>query len=63
MITKFNTLIGDNRPHKLAGFDVISCFWSAFIVVENTVVNATSNGFVSNFSGAAFCLPRQLVGF
>ena len=30
---------------------------------KNLAHNAAFNGFWSNFSGAAFCLPHQLVGF
>ena len=41
------------------GYDVTSYFRSAFIGVENTA----SDGFVSNFNGAGFCLSHQLVGF
>ena len=38
-------------------------FQLVFIEVRKTVENATSDGFWSNFSGAAFCLLHQLVGF
>ena len=31
--------------------------------LKKTAQNAASNGFGSKFSGAAFCLPHQLVGF
>ena len=44
------------------GYDVTSYFRLAFIKVRKTVDNAASDGFRSNFSGAAFCLPHQLVG-
>jgi hypothetical protein len=30
---------------------------------KRSVQNAASDGFGSNFSGAPFCLPHQLVGF
>ena len=46
-----------------AGYDVTSYFRSAFIEVRKTVENAASDGFGSNVSGAAFCLPHQLVRF
>ena len=57
------TVVGDIWPHKSAGYDVTSYFQSAFIEVRKTAENAASDGFGSNFSGAAFCLPHQLVGF
>ena len=41
--------------------EVTSYFQSAFIEVWKTAENATSDGFGSNFSGAPFCLPHQLV--
>ena len=44
-------------------YDVISYFWSAFLEFRKNDRNATSAGFGSNFSGAAFCLPYQLVGY
>ena len=37
--------------------DTTSYFRMAFIGVRQTAENAPSDGFVSNFSGAAFCLP------
>ena len=46
------------RPEVVS--DVIR---SAFLEVRKTIENAASSGFVSNFSGTAFCLPHQLVGF
>ena len=45
-----------------ARYDVTSYFQSTFIKVRKTAENATSDGFGSYFSGAAFCLPYQLVG-
>ena len=44
------------------GYDVISYFRSAFTEVQKTAENADSDGFGSNFSGAALCLPHRLVG-
>ena len=38
-------------------------FGRHFSRFEKTVENAASYGFVSNFSGATFCLTRRLVGF
>ena len=46
MITKFQ-VVKDNWPHKS---------------FRKTAENAASDGFESNSSGAAFCLPHQLVG-
>ena len=43
-------------------YDVTSYFRLEFIEVWKTAENAVSDGFRSNFSGAAFCLPYQLVG-
>ena len=40
-----------------------SYFGSIFIEVRKTAENAASYGFGSNFSGAAFCLSRQLEDF
>ena len=44
------------------GYDITSYFRSAFIEVGKPAENAASDDFGSNFSGAAFCLPHQLVG-
>ena len=50
------------QPHRITGYDVTRYYRSAFIEVRQTAENAASDGFGSNFSGAAFCLPHQLVG-
>ena len=42
------------------GYDVTSYFHQSS---QKTAANAACDGFGSNFSGAAFCLPHQLVGF
>ena len=63
MITKFCMVVGDISPHKSAGYDVTSYIQSAFIKVPKTAKNAASDGIGSNLSGAAFCLPHQLVGY
>ena len=44
-------------------FSHISYFQSGFIDVRKRPTNAASDGFGSNFSGVAFCLPHQLVSF
>ena len=44
------------------GYDFISHFRSTFSEILKTAKNAASDGFGSNFSGAAFYLPSQLVG-
>ena len=43
------------------GYDVTNYFRPAFAEVRKTAENAASDSFGSNFSGAAFCLPQQLV--
>ena len=48
--------------YSRTGYSVTSYFWSAFVEVRKTAVNAASDGFGSNFSGAAFFLRHQLVG-
>ena len=45
--------IHDDLIYSHTRCDVISYLRSPFIEVENTAENATTNGFVSNFSGAA----------
>ena len=45
------------------GYDDISYAGRHFWKLEKTVQNAASNCSGSNFSGATFCLPHQLVGF
>ena len=45
------------------GQGVTSYFRLAFIDVLKTAENAASDGFGSNFSDVAFCLPHQSVGF
>ena len=62
-ITKFYTVVGNIWPHKSARYDVTSHVQSAFIEVRKTAENAASDGFGSNLSGTAFCLPHQMVGF
>ena len=62
-ITEFYTDFLPDLIYSHTGYDDISYFWSAFIEVENMAENAVSDGFVSNFSGAAFFLPNQPVGF
>ena len=52
-------------PHLVNGhteYDITSNFRSAFIEVRKPAENAASDGFGSNFSDAAFCLPHQMVG-
>ena len=44
------------------GHDVINYFL-AEVVAKKTVKNAASDGFGSNLSGSAFCLPHQMAGF
>ena len=44
------------------GYDVTSYFRSVFTEVRKTAEKADSDGFESNFSGTAFCLPHKLVG-
>ena len=51
-ITTFYTLIEDNLSHKTTGYDVTSCFRSAFIEVRKIAKNASSDGFVSTESNA-----------
>ena len=45
------------------GYDDFSYAGRHLWKFEKTVQNAASDGFGSNFSGAAFCLPHQLVSF
>ena len=45
-----------------AGYDITSCFRSAFVEVRKTAENAASDGLGSNFSGAAFCLALPVAG-
>ena len=45
-----------------AGYDITSCFRSAFVEVRKTPENAASDGLGLNFSGAAFCLPQPIDG-
>ena len=45
------------------GYDDISYSDRDLWMFEKTAQNAPSDGVGSNFSGAAFCLPHQLVGF
>jgi len=33
-INKFHTVVGDNWPHKSAGYDVASCFRSALNAIK-----------------------------
>ena len=47
--------------YKHTGYDDTSCFRSAVIGVQNTA-NAASDGYWSNFSGAAFCLAQPIGG-
>ena len=56
---KFHTDIHADLVCSHTGYDVISYFRSKF---EKTAENAASDGFESNCSGVAFCLPHQLVG-
>ena len=44
-------------------YHVTSYFRSSYIEVRTRVANAASDGFGWNSSDAAFCLPRQLLGF
>ena len=50
------------RPGLQPHHDITRYFRSAFIEVRKTADNTASDGFESNLSGAAFYLPRQLVG-
>ena len=52
-MTNFNKLLEDNLPHKLAGYDVTSCFQSAFVEGQKPAENAASDIFVCNKSNAA----------
>ena len=45
-----------NLAFTYTGYDAISYFRSAFIDVRKTEENFASDGFGSNFIGAAFCL-------
>ena len=46
-----------NTESPITGYHVPSYFWSAFVEVrKKTAENAASDGFGSNFRGAAFCL-------
>ena len=47
--------------YSQTGYDVISYFRLALLEVRKTAANAATNGFWSNFSGAAFCLSHQLM--
>ena len=51
-----------NLIYSRTEYDVTSYFRSAFMEVRETAENAASDGFGSNFSGAAFYLPDQLMG-
>ena len=62
-IIKFYTDLHADLVYSRTGYDVTSYFRSAFIEVEKTTENAAVDGVESNFSGAAFCLPRPLVHF
>ena len=54
--------IQDDLVFSHTGYDVTSYFRLAFMEVRKTTENATFDGFGSNISGAAFCVPHQLVG-
>ena len=41
-------------------YDVTDYFRSAFIEVRKTAENAATDGFGSNFNGAAFCLAQSI---
>ena len=56
------TDIHADQVYSDTGCDVTSYFRSAFIEIRKTAANAAFDGFGSNFCGAAFCLPHQLVG-
>ena len=49
------------RAYGHTGYEVTSYFRSAFTEVRKTAENTASDGFGSNFSAAALCLPHQLV--
>ena len=58
-ITNFYTNIHADLLDSHTGYDAISVYTSS----KETAQNAASDGFGSGFSGVAFCLPHQLVGF
>ena len=61
--TKFHTDIHADLVYNHSGYDVTSKFRSAlFEVLTKTAKNAASDVFVSNFSGAAFCLAQPIGG-
>ena len=60
-LIKCCTDIHADLVYSRTGYDVTRYFRSAFVEVRKTAENVASGGFVSNFSGAAFCLPCQLV--
>ena len=65
-LTQIHKILHDIRAdivYSHTGYDVTRNFRSAFIEVRKTAQNAAFDGFGSKFSGAAFCLLHQLVGF
>ena len=60
-ITKFYRHIQTDLHYICAGYDITNYFRPE-ATAKKTVENAASDGFGSTFSGAAFCLPHQLVG-
>ena len=61
-MTVFCPNIQADLVYSHTGYYVIS-YLSAFVEQEITTENGASDDYVSNFSGAAFCLPHQPVGF
>ena len=59
----FNVEIHAGLLYSRTRYDVTSYFRFALIKIRKTAENAACDGFGSKFSGAAFCLPHQLVGF
>ena len=56
------TVMHADLVYSHTGYDVTSYFRPAFAEVRKMVKNAASDGFGSNCSFAAFCLPHQLMG-
>ena len=62
-ITKFSRDIHADLICSHSGYDVISCFRSAFIEVENTAENAASDCLVSIFGDHRFVCPTNWWAF
>ena len=59
-MAKFYTLLDDDMPHKAAGYDITSCFQSAFIEVRRTAENAVIENVIDILRARNLTTPLTL---